>query len=115
MTMSAKLWFSTWSMAGPSGLGSEADPRPAHAATTARTKSGEDREMAPISTPDESSGQPTVVPYREEFRAAFEQLNRDWIESYFVLEEADREVFRDPVGHILDPGGQIFFVVDGTR
>jgi ribosomal protein S18 acetylase RimI-like enzyme len=57
----------------------------------------------------------TVVPYREEFRAAFEQLNRDWIETYFVLEEPDREVFRDPRGKILAPGGQIFFVVEGDQ
>lgn len=56
---------------------------------------------------------PTVVPYRGEFRAAFERLNRDWIESYFVLEEADRAVFADPAGSILGPGGQIFFVVEG--
>ena len=56
---------------------------------------------------------PTVVPYREDFRPAFEQLNRDWIESYFVLEDADRAVFADPAGAILGPGGQIFFVVEG--
>jgi GNAT superfamily N-acetyltransferase len=54
-----------------------------------------------------------VVPYRQEFREAFEQLNREWIESYFVLEEPDREVFRDPQAKILTPGGQIFFVLDG--
>src|SRR5688572_11181162 len=57
----------------------------------------------------------TVVPYREEFQSAFEQLNRDWIETYFVLEEPDREVFRDPRGKILAPGGQIFFVVEGDQ
>jgi GNAT superfamily N-acetyltransferase len=56
---------------------------------------------------------PTVVGYREELRAAFEQLNRDWIESYFGLEDADRAIFADPAGTILDPGGQIFFVVEG--
>jgi ribosomal protein S18 acetylase RimI-like enzyme len=56
---------------------------------------------------------PTVVPYRDDLRAAFEQLNRDWIETYFVLEDADRAVFADPGGAILDPGGQIFFVVEG--
>jgi putative acetyltransferase len=55
----------------------------------------------------------TVVPYREEFRAAFEQLNREWIEQYFELEEADRKVFSDPEANILAPGGQIFFVVLG--
>jgi ribosomal protein S18 acetylase RimI-like enzyme len=54
-----------------------------------------------------------IVTYREELRAAFEQLNRDWIESYFVLEEADRAVFADPAGTIIGPGGQIFFVVEG--
>jgi GNAT superfamily N-acetyltransferase len=54
-----------------------------------------------------------VVPYRQDFREAFEQLNREWIESYFVLEDADREIFRDPQAKVLTPGGQIFFVLDG--
>jgi ribosomal protein S18 acetylase RimI-like enzyme len=56
-----------------------------------------------------------VVPYREELRAAFEQLNRDWIERYFTLEDADREIFADPRTKVLAPGGQIFFVVEGSR
>jgi putative acetyltransferase len=66
-------------------------------------------------SPKLAGPKPAVVPYREEFRAAFEQLNRDWIESYFVLEEADREVFGDPRAKILAPGGQIFFVVEGSQ
>lgn len=57
----------------------------------------------------------TVVPFRDEFRAAFEQLNRDWIEMYFVLEEPDREIFNDPRGKILVPGGQIFFVIEENQ
>jgi ribosomal protein S18 acetylase RimI-like enzyme len=55
---------------------------------------------------------PTVVPYREEFRPAFEQLNREWIETFFVLEDADREVLGDPKAKILDGGGQVFFVLE---
>jgi putative acetyltransferase len=54
----------------------------------------------------------TVVPYRQEFKAAFEQLNREWIERYFTLEDADREVFSDPQGTIVAKGGQIFFIVE---
>lgn len=54
----------------------------------------------------------TIVPYREEFRAAFEQLNRQWIEAHFNLEPADREILGDPQRQILDRGGQIFFVVE---
>lgn len=55
---------------------------------------------------------PEVVTWREEYRSHFERLNREWIERYFGLEPPDLEVFRDPVGHILSPGGQIFFLVD---
>jgi GNAT superfamily N-acetyltransferase len=54
----------------------------------------------------------TVVSYRQEFRAAFEQLNREWIERYFALEDADRELFRDPEATIVASGGQIFFVLE---
>ncbi|MGH7498500.1 MAG: GNAT family N-acetyltransferase [Gemmatimonadales bacterium] len=56
-----------------------------------------------------------VVTYREEYREHFERLNRAWIEQYFVVEEADREVFRDPAEAIIRPGGQIFFVVEGDE
>jgi putative acetyltransferase len=56
-----------------------------------------------------------VVTYREEYRDDFERLNRAWIEQFFVLEEADREVFRDPAVSIIQPGGQIFFVVESRR
>jgi len=57
----------------------------------------------------------TVVSYREEFRDAFERLNRDWIETYFVLEDADRQVLGNPEAAILEPGGQVFFVLEDDR
>jgi ribosomal protein S18 acetylase RimI-like enzyme len=53
-----------------------------------------------------------VVTYRDQWRADFERLNREWIETWFELEEADRETFRDPAATIVAPGGQIFFVLD---
>lgn len=61
------------------------------------------------------AAEPRVVRYREEFRTAFERLNREWIESYFVLEPADREVLGDPRREILGPGGQVFFVLEGDE
>jgi putative acetyltransferase len=48
-------------------------------------------------------------------RAAFEALNRAWIERHFVVEEADRAVFADPEGAIRAPGGEILFVLEGER
>lgn len=62
---------------------------------------------------DERTGSdPVVVPYRDEFRSAFEQLNREWIETYFALEPADCETLGDPRGKILDSGGEVFFVLE---
>jgi putative acetyltransferase len=56
-----------------------------------------------------------VVPYRDEFKAAFELLNRQWIESYFAMEDADRKALGDPRGEILDQGGEVFFVLEGAE
>lgn len=53
-----------------------------------------------------------IEAWRPEYRADFERLNREWIEQYFVVEEEDQRVFRDPEGIVIGPGGQIFFVVD---
>jgi ribosomal protein S18 acetylase RimI-like enzyme len=63
-------------------------------------------------TSEDVHSRPVLVRYREEFREAFDRLNREWIETYFVLETADRELLGDPQGKILDQGGQIFFVLD---
>ncbi len=53
-----------------------------------------------------------IETYRDDYRSDFERLNRDWIETFFVLEDADREIFRDPDTAVIAPGGQVFFVVD---
>ncbi|MFH5803114.1 GNAT family N-acetyltransferase [Alienimonas sp. DA493] len=53
-----------------------------------------------------------IVPWAEEFRPAFEALNREWLEVLFAVEPADEAYFADPVGTILEPGGAIWFAVD---
>ena len=58
------------------------------------------------------AGAVELVDWRPELRAEFERLNREWIERYFTLEEADRKVFDDPAGRIVQPGGQVFFVLE---
>ncbi|HEU4955577.1 MAG TPA: GNAT family N-acetyltransferase [Gemmatimonadales bacterium] len=54
----------------------------------------------------------SLVTWRADLRPDFERLNREWIERWFVVEEEDRKVFADPAGRIVQPGGQIFFVLD---
>lgn len=51
----------------------------------------------------------TIRPYRDGDAAAFVALNREWIESFFRVEEEDEKVFRDPEGVLLRTGGRIVF------
>jgi GNAT superfamily N-acetyltransferase len=54
-----------------------------------------------------------VVPYRNEFAAAFRRLNLEWIERLFKVEAPDLKVLDDPERAIIAPGGMIFFALDG--
>lgn len=56
------------------------------------------------------AGALTIVPYSPELAETFGRINREWIEAMFVLEEHDRDVLSDPQSHIIDKGGDIFFV-----
>lgn len=52
-----------------------------------------------------------LITYRDEFAADFARLNYEWIERYFSVEEEDVKTLSDPVSHIIDPGGEIFFIL----
>jgi ribosomal protein S18 acetylase RimI-like enzyme len=56
-----------------------------------------------------------IISYRPELAGDFERLNRAWLEQYFTVEPLDEEYLGDPDGHILEPGGEIYFAVDGDR
>jgi N-acetylglutamate synthase-like GNAT family acetyltransferase len=48
--------------------------------------------------------------YRDDLAAAFHDINTEWIEAMFRLEETDREVLENPRAKIIDSGGAILFV-----
>ena len=54
-----------------------------------------------------------IAPYAPEHRAAFRDLNLEWIAAYFEVEAEDRRVLDDPEGEILAPGGAIVLAFDG--
>jgi N-acetylglutamate synthase-like GNAT family acetyltransferase len=56
-----------------------------------------------------------VVRFSPGLARHFESLNRAWIEQYFAIEEADRIVFGNPFKEIVEPGGQIFFVLSDGK
>jgi putative acetyltransferase len=54
-----------------------------------------------------------IRPYRVGDGIAFREMNEDWIEKYFGLEEQDRIMLGDPEKYILRPGGHIFMAISG--
>ena len=49
----------------------------------------------------------TIVDFKPEHQPYFEALNRNWIEKYFIMEEMDKYVLRNPQEAIIEPGGAI--------
>lgn len=50
--------------------------------------------------------------YKPEYATMFEVLNKRWIEHYFTLEQADRQILENPEESILSRGGDILFALD---
>lgn len=48
-----------------------------------------------------------IVPYQVQYKAAFKDLNEEWISTYFEMEAADYKALDNPEEYILDRGGQI--------
>ncbi|MFT4205226.1 MAG: GNAT family N-acetyltransferase [Chitinophagaceae bacterium] len=55
-----------------------------------------------------------IKQYRPEWKSAFVDLNKAWIEKYFRLEPSDTALFED-VGQIVAHGGCILFAFDGEQ
>lgn len=56
----------------------------------------------------------TIVDFRPEHAQAFRNLNYEWIQKYFEVEESDLKMLEDPKGYILDKGGAILIaLLDG--
>jgi GNAT superfamily N-acetyltransferase len=52
-----------------------------------------------------------ICRYAEKYSRAFADLNYEWLEKAYTVEDHDRELLGDPASHIIDPGGQIFFAL----
>lgn len=51
--------------------------------------------------------------FRAEHARQFSELNREWLESYNLMEPAEEEQLANPQKHFLDRGGQIFVALHG--
>jgi GNAT superfamily N-acetyltransferase len=51
-----------------------------------------------------------ILPWSPDLAQAFHDINAQWIEAMFVLEDTDRAVLENPKALIIDKGGDILFV-----
>lgn len=84
----------------------------------ARIESGLDRrsiaERIRDARPRRNLGRLEITTFKPGLRAAFDALNREWLEEYFEVEPSDEAVLSDPEGRILADGGRILFaILDG--
>ncbi|MEL6142329.1 MAG: helix-turn-helix domain-containing GNAT family N-acetyltransferase [Bacteroidota bacterium] len=56
-------------------------------------------------------GQVQMVDFEPDHAEAFRDLNFQWIEQYFTIEEADRAALEHPQSYILDKGGHIIIAL----
>ncbi len=54
-----------------------------------------------------------IINYKPDLAIHFEQINRDWIEKYFVVEPIDEQVITQPEKEIITKGGAVLFAVEG--
>jgi len=58
---------------------------------------------------------PVIVTWDQAYKADFERLNREWIESIFSIEPSDLVLFNDPQKEVINKGGQIFFAIKNDK
>ncbi|MBX2826595.1 MAG: bifunctional helix-turn-helix transcriptional regulator/GNAT family N-acetyltransferase [Flavobacteriaceae bacterium] len=56
-----------------------------------------------------------IINYQEQYKQDFYDLNIEWVQKHFFVEDLDREVLSKPHQYILDPGGYIFFAVENGK
>ncbi|MBT8262501.1 MAG: GNAT family N-acetyltransferase [Bacteroidia bacterium] len=56
-----------------------------------------------------------VIPFQQRYARDFYELNIEWLETYFYVEDFDKEVLSHPDKYIIEPGGHIFFAIEGDK
>jgi DNA-binding MarR family transcriptional regulator/predicted GNAT family N-acyltransferase len=55
-----------------------------------------------------------ILSYNNKLKSFFKDLNYEWLEKYFEIEEIDKKILNDPENEIIRKGGEIFFArIDG--
>ncbi|CAF1326741.1 unnamed protein product [Didymodactylos carnosus] len=53
-----------------------------------------------------------IIPYQDEYKEEFQQLNYEWLNKYDLLEDYDVLILSDPQKTVLNNGGYIYLAQD---
>lgn len=56
-----------------------------------------------------------ILEYEPQYADAFKELNLEWIEEYFYVEESDKTILSEPEKYLINTGGAIFFAKLGDE
>ncbi len=56
-----------------------------------------------------------VITFDPKYMNDYVELNREWIEKHFAIEESDRQQLLRAKENILDVGGEIFFILESEK
>ena len=56
-----------------------------------------------------------IISYNPIYAPNFEALNLQWLEELFYVEPHDTEVLGNPEKYIIEPGGNIFFILKDEK
>lgn len=69
-----------------------------------------ERRVRSAQVPSQVRSSLAIREYTDDLAVRFHEINAEWIEAMFSLEDNDRRILSDPRGEILDRGGLILFV-----
>ena len=56
-----------------------------------------------------------IKTFHPDYATTFYDLNIEWLEAFFYVEDYDREVLSKPEEYIINPGGHIFFATENDK
>jgi N-acetylglutamate synthase-like GNAT family acetyltransferase len=56
-----------------------------------------------------------IIDYNPKYAQDFKELNIEWLETFFYVEDYDNEVLSNPDTYILNKGGKIFFIMHDNK
>lgn len=56
-----------------------------------------------------------IVRYHREYKNKFKELNLEWLNKYFEVEDEDKKALDDPENYYIKNNGEIFFALDGNE